>query len=119
MLVIRDEQMGAFREAALCRWIVQSLEGCYPERARAQAAGLYGLVRDAVREARANGFQGDHDLRRYVHLVFVLGLDFPGRLPWAVRVLKDAGLDRPAARLAALEQACATHLASTEAAGGR
>ncbi len=111
-LVIRSGQMAAFEQTSLRRWIRDYLVSCYPERTTAMGPpALEELVASAIRKAEGHGFQDGQDIRKYVHVAFLVGPGFesdPACAGWARRALE--GDSEPAARAEALQQAALTHL---------
>jgi hypothetical protein len=106
VLVIRDAQMEVLNHAAVCRWLVRYLQKAYPEQAsRLGAAGLAGFVEQASEKARSHRFSTDQEIRKYVHVAFVLGVDFETRpdCHWAARILNNPDYHDGAAQLRALE----------------
>jgi hypothetical protein len=115
MLVIRAEQMSIFTNDAFCRWIVQYLESAYPvQSARIGSKELWQFVGECIGDAKARRLKDASAIRKYVHVAFLLGRDFPARpeLDWARRILDSPRYRHEGARLRALEDATAKHLQS-------
>jgi hypothetical protein len=105
MLVIRKEQIHAFDQTLLRRWILSYLKSCYPEATAAlESRALSTLADQAISRAKASGIETDEDIRKYAHLVFVLGADFE-TLPWVAAIWDDPECWRWRERLEAVEAA--------------
>jgi hypothetical protein len=103
MLVIRKEQIHAFNQTLLRRWIASYLQSCYPEATAAhEPFGLSALVDQAISRAKACGIETDEDIRKYAHLTFILGFDFE-ELPWVAALWDDPECWRWRERLEAVE----------------
>lgn len=98
MLVIRDAQMQAFREAQVRRFendAVQHLERVLPDRCREMGAGaVRESVQLAIRQTQVYGLDREYDVLRYLHCMCVLGFGFDQdpRYPWAKELLTKPGL---------------------------
>jgi hypothetical protein len=115
MLVIRSVQMKALEDALLNQWICRYLGSCYSEQVQAWKPGLLAaFVERCMNDAQRRGFRQGRDLRKYIHVAFILGEDFPEnpRFPWARRILDDPNFQLPGSRLRALEDATLRHLGS-------
>lgn len=117
-LVIREEQVRVLHNAQLCRWICDYLQEAYPGPAdRLGPATLTALVTGAVREARGHALQDGSDIRKYVHVVFLLGPRLADNFPWACKILASRHYHNSRARLRALEDAAIRHLEKKAGAG--
>jgi hypothetical protein len=117
VLVIRNEQMKAIREALTKDWIIRYLRKCYPERAHQMGAGAIAvLVEDSLRRARAHGFRDPSELRKYAHVTFLLGVEFErdSHFEWARKILADRRYVQQASRARALEDATLRHLKTND-----
>ena len=104
MLVIRPDQIDAIRVVRLQSWLTAYLERSYPEEARHwRSTNLSDFVRATIGDARGRRITDDEDLRKYVHVAFILGRDFPSRYDWARRLLENPDYHHPRARMRALE----------------
>lgn len=116
-LIIRDQQMQTFAEVLLGRWIRDYLVRCYPHETREIGPqGLREFVGAWIKKARAKGFLTDPEIRRFVHIAFLLGPDFeqsPETL-WARRILDDTRYKNPGDRLQALEEVTLQYLKNDE-----
>lgn len=105
MLVIRDEQMRVFEDAAWTAFLRSVLARARGEAPEAIPAGgddeRLELLRRSTADARANGFLLPADLRRFCLLVLRLGRD-PRDDPALAPILLDPEL-LGAAKLDALE----------------
>ena len=113
MLVIREEQMRVFEEIQLQRWLTDYLQSCYPVHAAELGSyELRELVTIAAKRARARGLKGASEIRKYLHVTFLLGREFEtdDRTMWARRILDDEEQSDPAERVCALEEAVLEHL---------
>jgi hypothetical protein len=105
-LVIRDAQMNVFSELIMRRWIMDYLVSCYPQRAEAMGRkALAGLVEAGTGAARKRRINAPEDIRKYVHIMFLLGMDFEDdpKCRWARKILDDPKYRLEAARLRELE----------------
>jgi hypothetical protein len=113
MLVIREQQMAAFDDGLLRNWIVQYLKSAYPVQcAGIEAETLDALVRGSVADAKTRRLKDSATVRKYVHVAFLLGRDFPKnpRLDWARRILDDPRFRHEGVRLRALEDATVKYM---------
>ena len=111
VLVIREEQIRVLHNAQLCRWICDYLREAYPGPTdRLGPATLTELVTGAVREARGHALQDSSDIRKYAHVVFLLGQRLADNFPWACKILASRDYHNSRARLRALEDAAIRHL---------
>jgi len=107
MLVIRKEQIRVFEEAKLREWLADYLKRSYS--AHCEQIGrraVSAIVQSGMTRGRALGLRVLTDLRKFVHVTFLLGIDFESdaSLTWAVRILHDDEQPDPAERVALLEQ---------------
>jgi len=110
MLVIRKEQIHAFNQTLLRRWIASYLQSCYREATAALEPGtLPALVDQAIARAKTCGIETDEDIRKYAHLTFILGIDFE-MLPWVAAIWDNAECWRWRERLEAVEAATADRI---------
>jgi hypothetical protein len=108
MLIIRAEQLRILEDDAVCRWIAGYLQASYPEHARAYGRSKFErLVADGFRKARARQIAGAQEVRKFVHVAFVLGPGFPDDPEFAPlkRILDDPKYHNTTVRLRALEDA--------------
>ncbi len=113
-LVIRREQMRILYEAPLCGWICDYLRRAYPgATARMGEARLSRLVAAAVKEARLFRLQDAVAVRKYAHVVFLLGPRPSENFAWARKILNSRDYHHPGAWLRALEDAAIRHLEKT------
>ena len=122
MLTIREAQMRVLHDVAVCRWISHDLTASYPERAGRGARGaLDSFVSEQAKDARGRGFRRGEEVRKYVHVAFVLGAGFATdpEFAWARRILDNPDFHHPASRLRALEDAVLRHLKKTAPAAPR
>jgi len=108
MLVIRKEQIRVFEEARLREWLADYLKRSYPAHcAQLTNRAVSAIVESGMTRGRALGLRVPTDLRKFVHVTFLLGTDFEsnGSLGWAVFILHDEEQPDPAERVALLEQA--------------
>ena len=115
-LVIRREQMRVLYEAPLRRWICDYLRGAYPgPTARMGPANLNRLVSAALKEARAYRLHDGAAIRKYAHVVFLVGPRLAENFPWARKILTSPDYHHSGARLRALEDAAIRHMEKTGA----
>ncbi len=94
MLVIRNQQMQAFREAALTDFVKRMaahLRQACPEPTRKLAEPeLHGRIRAGIEKAEKFGVTDENDVRRYLEYVAELGPEFPDAPghAWAAEILK-------------------------------
>jgi len=108
MLVIRPAQMHQLEEAQLRSWLGAYLSKCYPRQIESwTTARLSSLVDAAILGGRARGLSDAADLRKYLHVTFLLGHHFESdpSSAWACRILDDVEQPDPAERVATLEKA--------------
>jgi len=118
MLTIRPEQMAAFREAQLRDWLERYLQKCYPARTKKLGQeALAELVRNSAKRARKRGLALPEQIRKYVHVEFLLGSGFEERFAWAGEIMGNPDYKSDLARLRALEDAMLLHF-KKRAAGG-
>lgn len=100
MLVIRLEQIAAFREiadAAFCERAANYLRHTVPDVCAAmEREQVLESVRYALSRCRSLGADREIDVLRYLNLMYVFGFQFE-RLPWAKRILSSSM--RPQARM--------------------
>jgi hypothetical protein len=107
-------------DSQLCRWICDYLGEAYPGPTnRLGAARLTELVTGAVRGARGLTLQDDSDIRKYAHVVFLLGPRLAENFPWARKILTSRDFHHSGARLRALEDAAIRQMEKTAAAAGK
>jgi hypothetical protein len=111
-LVIRPEQMEILREVGLQTWLRRYLTDAYPEKT-SHIGNLDGFIDESVKRARVRGFTVPNEVRKYVHVAFLLGLGFEDRYGWAAQLLADPDYHSPLARLRVLEDATLEHLQAT------
>ena len=117
MLRIRADQLKAFEEDRLHQWLAEDLRGLYPERAGSvEPQAMRATVASAVQQARDRGFQQDEQIRRYVHVAFLVGPEFEtdGECEWAVKILEDPKYRTQGSRLRALHDATLRHVRNFE-----
>jgi hypothetical protein len=106
MLTIRDQHLAAFSRIRLRQWLASYLVTSYPRQvSQLGQPGLESLLDAATAGARRRGLLAPAEIRKYLHVNFLLGLDFesdPGAA-WARRILDDSEQPDPAERLAELE----------------
>jgi hypothetical protein len=101
MLVIRSEQLEVFSQAMQDRFVeqmVRHLTTDFPSEVRGlgvDRAGLEGLVRQGIVQAREYGIEYDDDLQLYLDCMVLLGPQFNAdpRYPWAATILNDGDKD--------------------------
>lgn len=119
MLTIRQQQIELLEESELCRWICDYLRSVYPRQtAGMKETELAATVKRRFREAREKGFRESPEIRKYVHVAFLLGDGFPQHagFQWARKILDNPDFRHEGARLRALEDATARFLDSQKAA---
>jgi len=119
MLVIRQQQLELLEEFGLCRWICGYLRSAYPRQtASVKDKELTATVKNRFREARKRGYRQGPEIRKYVHVAFLLGDGFPEhpQLQWARKILESPDFHHEGARLRALEDATARFFDSKKAA---
>jgi hypothetical protein len=116
-LIIRAEQMQALKDAILRGWLADYLRSIYPQQCSGIGAGEFEeFLGVQIKRARGHGLIADNDIRKYVHVAFLLGSEFE-RNPdyeWAQSILLEASLS-PATRVRALQTATLRHLEDKEA----
>ena len=106
MLIIREQQMKALEDDILVRWIVSYLQKSYGSQAEHTGpASLRGIAQKAVVEGRARGLVSQFDLRKFAHIIFLLGPKFESdpSCQWACDILDDAELGTIGERVRELE----------------
>jgi hypothetical protein len=107
MLTIRDEQMAAFQEAMLRRFVpsvAQYLRDRLPERvADLDGAQMKQRVKEIFGRARKHAIVIEWDLCRYAFLDMILGPNFEARCTWAAPIFSRRDLDATQKVAAALE----------------
>jgi hypothetical protein len=119
MLTIRQKQMELLEESGLCRWICDYLRAAYPRQTVGiKETELTATVKNRFRQARQKGFRESSEIRKYVHVAFLLGDGFPqnAHFQWARKILENPDFRHEGARLRALEDATARFFDSKEAA---
>lgn len=118
MLILRAEQMVAFRKKALERFerqMVSHLNRYLPKKSTALGKeGLGRLVREGMERARTHGFTLEYDMSRYIALMLLLGrrFDTDPELPWAKKILADEDLGGGRGTMDALYDRANQHLMS-------
>jgi hypothetical protein len=105
-LTIRNEQIHILEDDILRRWIEKYLVSCYPQRVEAMGPKAFGeLVEEGMKAGRKRGFATPGEVRKYVHVMFLLGLHFESdsRFGWARKILDDPKYRIAGARLRELE----------------
>ncbi|HEV2763855.1 MAG TPA: hypothetical protein VGV38_12815 [Pyrinomonadaceae bacterium] len=98
-LVIRPQQLGAFRTAAQADYVrrmVEHLRTNFPEECRARGydpESLHAHVSRAVVEAERYGVREEADLQLYLECLALLGPDFDREVDWAADALNRPDLD--------------------------
>jgi hypothetical protein len=111
MLTIRDEQMHILAEESLRCWLREYLQRNYPAQAgKLDAPGMRLQLNALISGAKRNGFRAAEDVRRYVHVGFLLGPEFESRHAWAKAILEDPELDDAGWRAKTLEEAAVQFL---------
>ena len=111
MLTIRQAQMRILAEEGLRRWLYDYLNRCYPSQVqRCGVEGMRLLLKDLMSKAFRRGFRAAEDVRRYVHVGFLLGPEFEARQVWARAILDDPELEDPGWRAKSLEEAAVEFL---------
>ncbi len=120
MLTIRAEQIHALQDALSRRWLEQHLRASYPEQCKGISSHeFHEFLRVQMKRARGYGFLTDNQIRRYVHVAFLLGGDFD-RNPdceWAQVILLERGVTARR-RAEALQNAVLRHLEAQASAAG-
>ena len=92
MLIIREPQMWALRDALWMNLILDHVRECFPAQcAKLGESGVNNLVTRAVQKGKAYGFRELADIQQYVDLAIVLGADFEStsEFAWAREILED------------------------------
>jgi hypothetical protein len=111
-LVIRQEQMSKLSDSVTCRWICNFLGSVYPEMVLAAGRNrVMQMTEQWMKEAHALGFREAADIRKYAHVAFLFGPEFPKhpRFVWARKILDNPDFHHTGARLRALEDATIRH----------
>lgn len=117
VLTIRSAQISALRDGQLCDWLRQYLRSCYPAKVKKLGReALIELVRVSYQQASRQGFAEPDQLRKYVHISFLLGSGFEERFAWAAQIMGNADYNSELARLRALEDAALQHFKARAAA---
>ena len=117
-MLIGADQLKAFEEDSLHRWLADDLRGRYPERAgELEPQAMGATVAKAVQQARGRGLQQNEQIRRYVHVAFLVGPEFEAS-PWAAKILGDPKYRTQSSRMRALHDATLRHVRNTEAKSG-
>src|SRR6202000_2251634 len=91
MLTIRPAQMEVLRDGQLCDWLHRYLQSCYP--AQVQKLGREALGEQiwiSYQRARRQGLAEPDQIRKYVHVSFLLGSGFEERFAWAAQIMSNA-----------------------------
>jgi hypothetical protein len=108
MLVIREEQMEVFEQAAVQSFesrLVEHLKKEFPKHSEAMGdAALLEVVRCGRERAAKYGLAGERSVRLYLELMLMLGSGFDEdpQLPWAAEILRKQGAGDETARIDAL-----------------
>lgn len=120
MLTIRPTQIEAFRDDLLCDWLRRYLQSCYPIQVKKLGhTALIGLIQSSYHRARTKAFAEPDQIRKYVHVSFLLGTGFEERFPWAGQIMENREYKLELARLRALEDAALRHIKACAAADAR
>jgi len=98
MLVIREEQKGAFSQAVARNFECgqySHVSRVFPDRCRALGDPVVReWIRKGIREAAACGIDEEYEVSRYIDLMFLLSPDFgsDAQYAWAGPILEDASL---------------------------
>jgi hypothetical protein len=113
MLTIREEQIRILAKEGLRCWLHDYLNRNYPAQVERSGAETMGVrLNELIAMADRRGFRTAEDVRRYVHVGFLLGPEFETRYAWAGAVLEDPELDDPGWRAKSLEEAAIQFLCS-------
>lgn len=120
MLTIRPAQMEALRDGQLCSWLQRYLQSCYPAQVQKLGrAALIELVQASYQRARRRRLAEPDQIRKYVHVSFLLGSGFEERFAWAAKIMDNPDYNSELARLRALEDAALQHFKARAAADAR
>ena len=117
MLIIRDSQIQAMKEAIFVRWLKEHVTSFFPERcAHLGDKGVGEDIQYGIARAKSYGFSDEADICRYVDVMFAFHRDFDkdDSLPWASDILSNADLAQPNIRIELLTNAAVTHLDTEE-----
>jgi hypothetical protein len=91
VLTIRSSQKKVLADAAFERWLVKHARRFFPEQCRTLGeSGTRTFVREMASLARGYGLTEGPDISRFIDLTFAFGANFE-RLPWADRIVSQAG----------------------------
>jgi hypothetical protein len=113
MWTIRQEQMNAFKQAALQRFeerMVEHLKQFAPDhwRSRSEAAGR-SAIRTGIELARGYGITTEQGVCFFIDLAFIFGDGFDRHLQWVARILRDSRIQTESERLGWLRREAALH----------
>ena len=97
-LIIRKEQMQAFREVAIKDFedrTVVHLEKSFPEKSQELGeSGVREAIRHGIKRAAIYKIKSKYGVEKYIEVMFMFGSDFDrdANLPWARRILSDRTL---------------------------
>jgi hypothetical protein len=112
LFVIRRSQRQVLADDLVQRWVVRCLAETYTDLVHERGMPwLETLANDSIAKARRQGYRTPMELRKFVHVALLAGVDFD-RLPWARRVIASRFYRQPLARLRALEDAAIKALGS-------
>jgi hypothetical protein len=120
MLVIRKEQMAAFSRDLWVRFEWQALahvRRCFPDHVRTLGEEDTMLrVQDGLRRAQNHGFESEHDLLRFLNVMFVLGVDFDSAEEYSwTREILESRASSPSCRMDELMEEIYTRFLPSQA----
>jgi len=104
MLMLRSNQVEAFRNAALDRYVGRTIEHFqeyFPKYCQVVGVeALDRLIRMGITRAEPYGIVSERDVCLYVTIMITLGAEFDvdPQYPWAVAILHDQTIDDPSER---------------------
>jgi hypothetical protein len=113
MLLIRNEQMQAFRKTLRQRFedrLLHHLLRRHPEYCAAKGVeAVKASITQGIDSAFAYGLGSEENISDYVEIMIRIGDDFDTRWPWASKVLSETAL-KPAVKMANLRSRAEHHL---------
>lgn len=97
-LIIRKEQMEAFREVAIKNFedrTLAHLQESFPERCQELGElGVREAIRYGIKRAATYKIKSKYGVEKYIEVMFMFGRDFDvdANLPWARQILSDRTL---------------------------
>jgi hypothetical protein len=125
MLTIRQEQVEAFRQAALQRFenkMVEELRKSFPKTSeKLKESGIRDIIRHGIQRAREYGIVRERDVGRYIAVTLMFGPNFDSKMSSGAMyyALRDPRFKNSRARTDALCECALSALKSRASRTGR